>query len=755
MYGTILGNLVGIGYFLAFQLIGVLIALRYLRKENIGFGILLGSVLGSFMISWLPILCALFLKFSVRAHVVALIIAVAICFFYLTGRSTDDGQLSLIKRIKTTVSDLKQTLKNNPVIWVLIPLFVLIVVILDHHTISEVDGAFHAGQSTYGDMNMHLGFITSIAKQKFFPPEYSILPGTRLAYPFLSDSISSSVYIWGASLRVSYMLPMFFAFAQVFFGMVAIGNALIGEKTRKGLKVLLAFVLFFFNGGFGIWYFIHPATAENFTRIFTAFYETPTNYIQENVYWHNVICDMLIPQRATLFGWAVLFPLIALLLRSRKYEGKEKSRFYLLGGILAGGLPLIHTHSFLALGVLCAGTLFIELLDLSKNEKSLIGNVGHDNSNLSKHDIKIRAAVVIGILFVLTCISMAQRSDEPLSDTALLVIGFGIIAIFGIGFVLLIVKNAVKQKDKTWIKDILSTWGIFLLEVLIFALPQLVNFTFKQAQGEQFVRGAFNWANNNPDIMNNYISFYLKNIGIVFILFVVMLIVGTRYQIRQVLPGCLLWLICEFILFQPNPYDNNKLLLVAYLFFCIAVSDFVCETLPDRLMSGFKSRGTTGDAGRGKTRRVCTAVIVCLVVVLGCSSAAFTIGREYVSDYELYGADYVKLAEWIEDNTEPGDVFLTATNHNNAVASLTGRNIVCGAGTFLYYHGLDYGTQENDVRTMYEDPELRDDLLDEYDVDYIVIGGVELGTYTISDLDDMYDLYEVVYSEDGVVVLAV
>ena len=66
------------------------------------------------------------------------------------------------------------------------------------HTIPAADnGSFHTGQSTYGDMNMHLGFITSIANQKRFPPEYSIYPGVRLAYPFLCDSISSSLYIWG------------------------------------------------------------------------------------------------------------------------------------------------------------------------------------------------------------------------------------------------------------------------------------------------------------------------------------------------------------------------------------------------------------------------------------------------------------------------------------------------------------------------------------------------------------------------------
>ena len=748
MYGSLLGNIAGIGYFLAYQLMGVLIALKFFRKESLGYSILMGSVLGSFALSWLPILCAGFMKFSVRAHIVALILFAAICFFYLTGEGKSEEKNKTIKTGilygRSLKPDVKRIIKENPVLFVLIPLFVLVVIVLNHHTISMVDGAMHAGQSTYGDMNMHLGFITSIARQKFFPPEYSILPGTTLAYPFLSDSISSSIYIFGASLRIAYILPMFFALLQVFFGMASIAGKLIGKGKKSATTVLLSFALFFLNGGLGIWYFIHPATKENFTRIFTEFYETPTNLVSSNVYWHNVICDMLIPQRATLFGWAILFPVISVLLRTKDKEGldgRSRTMYFALAGVLAGGLPLIHTHSFLALGVLCAGALCMELRDMVRDK-------GGEELHFP------RGLIVFSVLFVLFAISMAEKSEEPLSSTLLLAIGAGIIFIFLVFLIVQIIKNAVKNPDKKWITQIVKTWGIFLGIVLICALPQLINFTFKQAQGEQFVRGAFNWANNNPDIMDNYIIFYLKNLGIVFVLFIAMLIFGNKKQIRIVLPACFLWLICEFIVFQPNPYDNNKLLLVSYLFFCIAVSDFVCTTIPKKILGVIK-KYKKETIIKPVVVKILTGAIIGVTAFVGCISAVFTIGREYVSDYELYGADYVELCEWVEKNTDPGAVFLTATNHNNAVSSLTGRNIVCGAGTFLYYHGLDYTGREDAVRKMYEEPELRDELIDEYGVEYIVIGGIELGTYDIQGIEDLYEYYEVVYDKNGVVVFEV
>jgi len=710
MFGSAAGNLAGISYFFAFQALGILLALMIFKKEKVCFCALLGSTLGSFFLQWLPVLFALLVDFTKLAHIFALctlILGVAIVYY-------KQKNPSILHDRKITFK-LKDVLKNDPVLFLLLPLYIFVVITLLHHTISIENGTMHSGQSTYGDMNMHLGFITSIARQQTFPPEYSLLPGTKLAYPFLSDSISSSVYLFGTSLRVAYLLPMFFALLQVFFGMYTTAKYLLEKlKTSHKWKAFLAFVLFFFNGGFGFVYFFEEGLgSENFKRIFTAFYETPTNYVVENIQWHNIICDMLIPQRATLFGWAVLFPVLALLLRARE----EKNRLYfIVSGILAGGLVLIHTHSFLSLGMVCAVFLVQDLY----------------NSKLDKEPKRwsmiTRCAIVLIFLSVMSNISQKQLSNTPWKPEVILTLGFAIVGAF-LGIL-------AYYLFRRFSKSVVMSWGIFLGVVLLLALPQLFGFTFQQAQGEQFVRGTFNWVNT----MDNYLLFYIKNLGIMFILTLLVFMFGSRKQIQIALPGLLLWLVSEFIVYQPNTYDNNKVLLVSYLFFCVAVADFVWDTIPSLLPKGTAIlRGT----------------VVSVTVFFGILAAVLSMGREYVSDYELYDASYVKLCEWVEKNTEPTDVLLTANNHNNAVASLTGRNIVCGSGTFLYYHGLNYGQAEADVKTMYEDPSRREELLRQYDVSYIVVGGWELGNYAISDLENMKQMYDVVYEQDGVVLLAV
>lgn len=234
---------------------------------------------------------------------------------------------------------------DRPLPYLLVPFMALAIYLVGSHTLQNVDGALYTGQCTYGDMAMHLSFITSIAGQQTFPPEYNLLPGTPVSYPFLCDSVSSSLYLLGTPLRWAYMIPMFFAFAQVFCGVWFLAR----EFCRRKYAPVLAFLLFFLNGGLGMIYFLNGEYSLH--DLFTAFYKTPTNLTEKGMRWVNVIADMLLPQRATLFGWAALFAVLYLLFRA-VFRGD--TRLYLPAGILGGLLPMVHTHSYFALGLMAA-----------------------------------------------------------------------------------------------------------------------------------------------------------------------------------------------------------------------------------------------------------------------------------------------------------------------------------------------------------------------------------------------------------------
>lgn len=702
MDGSILGNVAGAGYFLIYQILGIFLSFKIWKKENTVIKVLLGSVFGSILLQWMPVLTSLGMGFNRASHIAAFIPAAVVTGAAVLLSKKGMGEKEEKVRQKRTG---KEWLQEYGYFLVIVPVFLFFLAVLSSHTIDyRPDGSIHTGQATNGDMNMHLSFISSIAEQGIFPPEYSLLPKTKLSYPFLCDTISSSLYLWGSSLRFAYMLPVVFAILQVMAGVLV----LAAEILKSRLKAVIAWIFFFLNGGFGVYYFVRGAFQDSkvFTRIFTEFYQTPTNFLDGNIRWSNIIVDMLLPQRATLFGWAVLLPALYVLYRavSLKLRG-----YFVVAAVMAGSLPMIHTHSFLAMGMVCAMWLIYSM----RTEL---------NPQWKTKESKIELWILF-TFFLLMCSLDVLRKLIAIQDTVYLAIGFaGVLAV-----TVLCIYFVVKGFQDAEGRKMVINWAVLLAVVLLLALPQLIMWTFSQAQGEQFVRGYFNWANLN----DTYLGFYFKNLGIVYMISLVALIFTRSRHYFLVSPFFFIWFVGELIVFQPNVYDNNKILYIGYLFLCLLSADYLVE-----ILGKFSSKVVQGG-------------VLAVVLFLSSISAVLTMGREYVSDYQLYSADGVAMCRYIEKHTEPTDVILTDTRHNNEVVSMTGRNIVCGSSSFLYYHGLDYRTQEEDVGVMYQNPQ-DITLFDKYDVKYVYISDSERYNYGILSEDAFLEHFEVMHREGSV-----
>lgn len=618
-------------YFLSFLLCGYSIARIALNKESFSIRLWFGGVIGLFIFIWLPAGLAFVFDFSLNVQYAALLIAIILGMFFLFFGK-------------------KRSININPEagielssILVLLPLILIGIILHSTHTIRQSGDALYVGQSTYGDLAMHLGFITSISVQKTFPPMYSICPDTPVGYPFLCDSVSSTLYTITGNLRFSALLPAAFSYILVVAGVYFFFR----KWLKDNKKAIFALYLFFIGGGFGFAYFFDmlKQNPDNFSRIFRAFYETPTNYVNSGIKWVNPIADMLVPQRATLFGWAFLFPCLYLLIELFEHHCNRSA---ILLGIIAGGLPLIHTHSFLALGIISGCYVIIDIIKF-RNMKILV------------------------------------------------------------------------------------PYAIYLFTVIVFAAPQLIGFTFRQSNS--FLHLHYNWAN----FYDNPIWFSLKNLGL-FAVFALPAFFDTESRNRELFSGAvLIWILAETIQFQPNSYDNNKLLFVSFAFLCGLVSDYLIRIYSRLKQSDVQSAiGTQVLAGI-----VCTALF---------TSGILTLGREYVSQYELFSAQEVSAAEFIKNNTAPHSTFLTHNNHNNSVAALTGRNIVCGTGSYLYFHGIDYQDRENSLKPLYETPEpLFDEFKEVYGIDFIYIGSNERWNYNI-DYDYFNQTFKCVYDKDGVTI---
>lgn len=616
------------------QAAGLLLARRVFRALDQMEGLLLGSVCGMAMAIWSPIPFAFLFGFTLYAHLCAilaglLLIAVLFVRFPLKEKSLEDTPMRI----------------HLPFYALALPLWGFCIILLLSHTLRSEHGALYTGQCSYGDMAMHLGFITSIAVQGVFPPEYSILPGERLCYPFLCDSVSSSLYLLGTPLRWAYMVPAFLALAQVFVGFYLLAHAVC---ERKG-SPLLAFVLFFFNGGLGLIYFFRD---HGFYELFTSFYKTPTNLTDHGIRWVNVIVDMLLPQRATLFGWALLFAILLLLYRA---VFEENRALFLPAGILGGLLPMIHTHSYLALGLVAACWMIV---------------------------------------------------------------------------------GAVRERlSKRW----LLGWLCFGVPAVVIAVPQLLIWTFHSVSGNaQFLRSHLDWVNEGEE---NYLWFWLKNVGVMFGLIPLAFFFSDRKGRAFSLPAAVIFILCELFAFQPNVYDNNKLLYVSYALFCIQTADWIAKVLNKLKTPSYR------------------AVLLSLLLTLCINASLFTLGREFISGlpthaYRLFSADDVSAACYIRDNTKPDTLFLTASNHNNAVACLAGRKIFCGSPSYLFYHGLAYQDRLELETRLFTEPETFEASKDRLGIGYVYLGEYERAIRGCA-VDYFRENYPLVFSSGKVEVFCI
>src|SRR5581483_11929220 len=259
--------------------------------------------------------------------------------------------------------------------------------VFDRALLEKPTGLYTGVLNNYGDLPFHISVITRFAYGQNFPPEDPTFAGARFTYPFLTDFVSAMFLRAGASLRNS-----------MFIGNWIIGVALVGVLHRFGLQLLrnrtaaiLTPVLVILNGGFG-WYMLFSDVNKTDAGVFQILNHIQHSYtilpdVTQGWRWGNSVTSLLVPQRGFLLG----IPLAVIVFtqwwwaagtdgekrgqgdaekkRQKSTPSKRQtdipvsqsprlrvflspflriSRPMLAAGFVAGLLPLIHAHSFIA-----------------------------------------------------------------------------------------------------------------------------------------------------------------------------------------------------------------------------------------------------------------------------------------------------------------------------------------------------------------------------------------------------------------------
>lgn len=313
---------------------------RYSIFERVAYG----TVIGLGLHTWIVYLFSLLWGLQLKNIFISATLLTVLCSVILIIKWT-----SFKEKIISEIQDIKNDFLLNKISYyvhiAVFSFFTTIFWCLFYRTIIwKKDGMYVGLTNNYGDLPLHLAYITSFVWGNNIPPQDPSFAGEKLVYPFLSDFLSAIFLRLGLDFRDILFIPgllLTVAFYCILYYFTY-------RLTKRRFAAIISLFIFFFAGGFGFYYFFQDLVNTSHS-LWSFLMHLPRDYTKIeplNYHWITPLTCLNVPQRPFLFG----FP-ITMLVFSLLYTGIEhkKWREFLFAGILAGTLPFFHTHSFLAM----------------------------------------------------------------------------------------------------------------------------------------------------------------------------------------------------------------------------------------------------------------------------------------------------------------------------------------------------------------------------------------------------------------------
>jgi hypothetical protein len=277
------------------------------------------------------------------------------------------------------------------------------------------DGNLVAGWiNIWGDWAVHLRNSTFFANQTSITLENPIYSGSTFYYPYLSSYLSAILQQLGLSIDLSMTLPTMILSMTLPPVLYIFGRRITG---RKSSGIIFTYIVLLSGGIGGIVKLITDLTKGNFfweknaysPLLYTDIRDASGSYSNTGVWFMNFVISEFFPQRAFLSAIHIAL-FVIYMHRTVTYEFlkvyKTKRTMYLnsyaiFASALFGILPIIHTHSFIALGILLPiATFYLFAQKLIKNKS--ISNKYYFQDFIKFSSSLFLPATIIGfsILFV-------------------------------------------------------------------------------------------------------------------------------------------------------------------------------------------------------------------------------------------------------------------------------------------------------------------------------------------------------------------
>lgn len=207
----------------------------------------------------------------------------------------------------------------------------------------------------------------------------------------------------------------------------------------------------------------------------------------------------------------------------------------------------------------------------------------------------------------------------------------------------------------------------------------------------------------------NWFYFWWLNWGITPLVWLVATFKLIKEKNEQILlsfslGGLLIFMLVNLVIWQPNIFDNTKLLAWSSLTSSLSIAWLLGQNWQ-----------------KNQLKKIAVVLIFFLIICSGLIEI-YRVARIDLHSHLMYSTEELALVKWTINNTDSSSTWLTSDQHNHWLNSLSGRKHLMAYRGWLWTHGYDYKAVEADMSVMFAQPQSASDLFDKYQIKYIVIG---------------------------------
>jgi len=650
------------------------------------------------------------------------------------------------------------------------------VVFYIHSLYRDERGALWSGGAMWSDLAFHLnvisGFLYGVNRELslFTRPQSLIFSGHALSYPFIPDYHAASLVAAGAmDVRWAIMLPSILVMLSLFVLLHCMlhrflaGSVIFKLHGREGFVSFLAVLLWVLSGSIGGWTLLF---SKGLNITLTDLMEDWMQFTadRQEMFWFSCPSHVLLPQRSALFAYpiaALVLSCIFIGVNDGRVESATRRNLFIFAGLLTGIIPLVHAHSFVALGIVIACYALINC----RRTFSFFFRV----SSASDADTPPTLSWQEGIL--------GYRMPHGASAAP---VPFG--------------------------GSLFASWWQFGIPIILLSLPQLPMYLDRllnaRTDNVSFVSVSPIWRNDQWRYFTtlvdlNFFSLWFRALGF----FVPLAAIGSLLcfdgrQRKFLACFWVLFLVSNFVQFQPWDKDNNKLFLVWAMPAALAVVrllqtcwNYEAPTRPKQVVLGdiddnlswvprqhddnrlrlrqtriatradreqeedrkeeekhWKAAKAEKKRRRGQPSWLLRGIIVIVSVSLVLSGVFMGI-RETMLWWQFVDKEDQTFAAWVIENTERDAIFVNNDSHIHPITNLAGRQCLFNMAGWIQSHGYpDMWTRHGHVLSMLADGPAAARLFRHYNVSYVVYDWTLNHQYTVDkEFFDSHPLIKTIY----------